>query len=105
MEEAQSKLFKCLGIHSCKDCQAKGRIEKLEELFGALALLKLRENYSLHKYHLQRGSEKDLKLSNVKREVMLTLSDASTQLKITRKKEKERSGGENTQSDSEPIVE
>jgi hypothetical protein len=88
MEEAQTKLFKCLGIHNCQECKGAGRVEKLEELFGALALFKLPdEKYRLQKYHLQRGEEKELKLSNIKREVLLSLSDAGTQSTIKGGKE------------------
>jgi hypothetical protein len=71
--------------------QGRGLVSKLDELFEALVLFKLPEKFQLEKALLQRGEEKDLVLSNVKREVILTLSDASTQLKL-----EDPSGGPST---------
>ena len=83
LEKAAAQLHKCLGFNTCGDCKTAGRTAKLEELFGALVLFKLPEKFALQKTLLQRGEEKDLVLSNVKREVLLALSDASTQTKLT----------------------
>jgi hypothetical protein len=83
LEKATASLNKSLGIHSCTECKTAGRAKKLEELYGALVLFKLPEKYSLQKTLLQRGKEEDLALSNVKREIMLAVSDEGTSSKVS----------------------
>jgi len=87
LEKATASLNRCLGIHNCGECKAAGRITKLEEFYGALVMFKLPEKFALQKALLQRGEEKHLALSNVKREVILALGDASTQSTISAKTE------------------
>jgi hypothetical protein len=87
MEKATASLNRSLGIHNCTECRTAGRAKKLEELYGALVLFKLPEKFALQKALLQRGKEEDLALSNVKREVLLAVSDEGTSSKISDKHE------------------